>query len=172
MSPADVVIMKLLPTQRQCAAHQRNWPKHWGCRVMRITPVSHRCSIGLSTAATCSQPIDDSKLYEMGLASSTPTGAAEDGRSSYLQPHARVASGYTARSWHDRQGCASPGLASHHQCSQLELEALSCSLHTVLASRSASASQGSSLLLPLDSKDFSTCVQWQALRLVTWQLDS
>ena len=55
MSPADVVIMKLLPIQRQCAAHQRNWPKHWGCRVMRITPVSHRCSLGLSTAATCSQ---------------------------------------------------------------------------------------------------------------------
>ena len=52
ISAADAASTTLLPVHAQCAAHHRPWPTIWGWRVMRMMPVSHRCSFGLSTAAT------------------------------------------------------------------------------------------------------------------------
>ena len=47
-----VATTKLDPIQRVCARHHRACPKDCGCRVILMTPVSHMCSLGLSTAAT------------------------------------------------------------------------------------------------------------------------
>ena len=50
-----VATMKLDPIHRACAKHHSACPNDCGCRVILMTPVSHRCSLGLSTAATCSE---------------------------------------------------------------------------------------------------------------------
>lgn len=68
MRHADVTTMKLLPIQRVCAAHQIPCPTIWGWRVMRMMPVSHMCSFGLSTAATWQQE----KEHERGGVQAPP----------------------------------------------------------------------------------------------------
>ena len=50
---AEVKAVKVDPIQSVWARHHRPWPPAWGCRVMRMMPVSHRCTLGSSTAATC-----------------------------------------------------------------------------------------------------------------------
>ncbi len=47
-----VATMKLDPIHKVCAKHHSACPNDCGCRVILMTPVSHRCSFGLSTAAT------------------------------------------------------------------------------------------------------------------------
>ena len=48
----EVATMKLDPIHSACAKHHRACPKDCGCRVILMTPVSHMCNLGLSTAAT------------------------------------------------------------------------------------------------------------------------
>ena len=47
-----VSAVKVVPIISMCAADHITWPTICGCRVIRVTPDSHMCSFGRSTAAT------------------------------------------------------------------------------------------------------------------------
>ena len=49
---AIVNAVKDVPTIAKCAALHMTCPTYCGCRVIRIIPVSQRCNVGGSTAAT------------------------------------------------------------------------------------------------------------------------